>query len=177
MEFRLDCACGIPLKVSEAAAGGSVQCLCGRTVPVPQLTELRVRAGLPPYHISPEVLIEHQLASGELPPNRICVNCGGHTEGQAVIVTQCERAHVKARGDTPWIVFLISPLLYCLDRMWRSREVVVQGKDKIYRLPLPVCEACRPQLRRRRAVREWMRRIAVYDQLLDKFPDADLRVE
>ena len=85
MEFRVDCACGIPLKVTEASAGGSVQCVCGGTVPIPPLTELRVRAGLAPYHVSPEVLIEHLLEAGELPPDNYCVGCRQPTDESAAV--------------------------------------------------------------------------------------------
>ena len=40
---------------------------------------------------------------------------------------------------------------------------------------LAVCADCRPQLRSAVA-RDWMRRVPVYDQLLDKFPDAVVRL-
>jgi hypothetical protein len=178
MVFRIDCDCGIPLKVSEASAGGSVQCLCGRTVPVPQLTELRVRAGLPPYHIGPELLIEHLLLRGELPPTRACVECGNDTGDRVYVCAVCERARVRQSGGISWAVLLFGFLLFrALIRIWEERETTVLGKDKIYRLPLPVCAACRPRLRGPHVVREWLGRVAVYEQLLDKFPDADLNLE
>jgi hypothetical protein len=42
--FRLKCACGQHVTVSEGAAGVSVTCPCGLPVAVPELTELRQRA-------------------------------------------------------------------------------------------------------------------------------------
>jgi hypothetical protein len=42
--FRLKCACGQHVTVSEGAAGVSVACPCGLPVAVPELTELRQRA-------------------------------------------------------------------------------------------------------------------------------------
>ena len=44
MYFRLKCACGQHVTVSEGAAGASVACPCGLPVAVPDLTELRQRA-------------------------------------------------------------------------------------------------------------------------------------
>lgn len=41
MGFRLPCECGRRLPISEGAAGGAVQCSCGRTVMAPSLGELR----------------------------------------------------------------------------------------------------------------------------------------
>jgi hypothetical protein len=174
MEFRIDCTCGIPLKVSEASAGGAVRCTCGRMVPVPPLTELRVRAGLPPYHISPELLIEHLLRSGELPPDDHCLECGRPTDGLAFVVAECERAWVKGPGFFWYIIagWVLGPLL-AIALWWRRTEEPEYGKDKVYRLPLPVCPECRPNLRPRE-VREWMCRVGVYEQLLDKFPDASV---
>lgn len=179
MNFRVDCACGIPVRVTEASAGGSVQCLCGRSVPVPELRELRVRAGLPPYNVSPEVLIEHLLADGELPPDNHCVRCATPTEGRVHARAVCERTFSPRRSKmVAFLLMLLSPVLaiiYLRDRVQDREEP--HGRDKIYRLPLPVCAGCRDNLHGRHALEEALRVFAVYDQLLEKFPDADLRLE
>jgi hypothetical protein len=183
VNFRVDCECGIPLKVSEASAGGSVRCVCGRSVPVPPLRDLRVRAGLPPYNIAPEVLIEHLLASGELPPDKSCVECGAATDGAVRVITECERTMIP-RSGVPWpvgcLLLLFSPVLYLLFRAGTAVEdsgrVEEHGRDKIYTLPVPVCADCRPRLHRQ-TIQDTLRKIPIYEQLLDKFPDAVLRLE
>ena len=43
---------------------------------VPSLSELRTRAGLPTNAVSPEFVIEHLLATGDIPTGEGCVNCG-----------------------------------------------------------------------------------------------------
>jgi hypothetical protein len=73
MRFRVYCECGGHIVVSEAAAGAKLPCACGRTVSVPSLHELRVEAGLPPYNVSPELVIEAMLLSGEMPFDNRCV--------------------------------------------------------------------------------------------------------
>jgi hypothetical protein len=176
VNFRVDCECGIPLKVSEASAGGSVRCVCGRSVPVPPLRDLRVRAGLPPHNIAPEVLIEHLLASGELPPNKSCIECGTATEKMVYVVVECERIFIRTRGGFSWRVFLVSLFLPVRFWYWEPREEKEYGRDKIYRLPLPVCGSCRPKLSGR-TIADRLRQIPVYEQLLDKFPDAVVRLE
>jgi hypothetical protein len=176
MEFRVDCACGLPIKVTEAAADGSVRCLCGRDVPVPPLTELRERAGLPPYNIAPEVLVEHLLAAGELPPDDRCVECGTPTDGVVPVRVECERTFVRQSGGFSWKELLLFWLLPISIFFLQRREVREYGRDKIYRLPLPVCGGCRGRLSGR-TVRERLSAVPVYEQLLDKFPDAKVTLE
>ena len=44
MEYVVACTCGNVLPVSEAMAGSSLTCSCGRTVPVPSLSESPAQA-------------------------------------------------------------------------------------------------------------------------------------
>jgi tetratricopeptide (TPR) repeat protein len=44
MDYQIACSCGIVLSVYEGMAGSSIACSCGRTVPVPSLSELRGEA-------------------------------------------------------------------------------------------------------------------------------------
>ena len=41
MTFRLPCVCGGQVKVTEAMAGASATCACGREITIPSLNELR----------------------------------------------------------------------------------------------------------------------------------------
>jgi hypothetical protein len=53
MDFNVRCECGIPLLISEGAAGARVPCDCGRTVIIPSLDELRKQAGVRPPDPNP----------------------------------------------------------------------------------------------------------------------------
>ena len=94
MEFRIDCPCGEHVVVTEAAAGATLTCACGRPISVPSLWELRVAAGLPAYDPGPELLIQHLLAAGKLPGTKLCLGCGFETEQVFEVRTECERSHV-----------------------------------------------------------------------------------
>jgi hypothetical protein len=65
MDFRINYDCGKSVTVTEGAAGARMLCPCGRTITVPSVKDLRLQAGLPPYNISPELMIEHLLAAGQ----------------------------------------------------------------------------------------------------------------
>jgi hypothetical protein len=178
MEFRVGCPCGLAVTVTEAKADGEVKCTCGRAVRVPPLTDLRVRAGLPRYHISPELLIEHLLGSGELPPDKYCLDCYRLTDRVTFVTVECERLWLEKRTNVfvYAALLLVKPLLaVALLRKENRDHPQEYGRDKIYRLPLPVCEKCRAKLRPRRA-KKWLRRVAVYEQLLDKFPNAVVKL-
>jgi len=48
----------------------------------------------------------------------------------------------------------------------------VYGEDKIFYLPLMVCMPCQVTLKRPSILKECLRAVPEYRQLLDKFPDA-----
>ncbi|HEV3081469.1 MAG TPA: tetratricopeptide repeat protein, partial [Gemmataceae bacterium] len=47
MDYEVGCSCGNFIPVSEAMAGSSIFCVCGRTVQVPSLSQLRVGQAIP----------------------------------------------------------------------------------------------------------------------------------
>ena len=179
MEFRVDCSCGGHVVVSEAAAGSSRQCACGRTVPIPSLKELRLSAGLPAYNISPEALVEHILSSGELPCGPRCGHCGEETTAVVHVVTECERSWTKGHGELS-LGALILLWLFCpigiLVWYFSARERRVYGSDKIYALPLRVCSGCRGALHGEAAIKRCLAAVPAYARLLEKCPDARVRL-
>src|SRR5262245_33148332 len=102
MEFRVDCACGGHVGVSEGGAGSSRGVSGGRTVAIPSLKELRLSAGLPAYNVSPELLVEHILSSGEMPFGPRCGQCARETDEIVHVITECERAGAREPGGLPW---------------------------------------------------------------------------
>ena len=104
MDVHIDCQCGEYLLVSEGSAGATITCPCGRPLKVPSLKEFRLRAGLPAYEPSPEMIIQHQLLAGGLPPDRNCVHCGADTDQVVQVAVECEKAF--RTGGFSWGVFL-----------------------------------------------------------------------
>lgn len=177
MDFRLNCPCGNSIVVTEGSAGAAIECRCGRTISVPRLKELRLGAGLSPYQVSPELVIEQLLESGQLPGSDMCVVCGKETDETVTILTICEQSWTRRRGGFSWALFIVSAVFLPITIWhWQKRTDTVLGKDKVYPLPLPVCAACRPALQRRTAIKNSLRKIPDYGQLLDKFPRARVKI-
>ncbi len=176
MEFPVDCTCGARIMVREGLAGTRRTCECGRVLTVPSLHELRRGVGLPPYDVSPELVVEHLLLKGELPHDRSCACCGAETEQGVFVETECERLQVR-EGGVSWPFLVISGLLFgWWILLFNRKDRREYGKDKIYSLPLAVCRTCRPTLRGVREVKEALRHVPEYGRLLDKFPDAAVRL-
>jgi hypothetical protein len=178
MDFRVDCPCGSHLTVTEGSAGATVECRCGRPLAVPPLKQLRLRAGLPAYDLSPELVLEHHLAAGGLPADSHCVQCGVSTHEALHVVVECEKAIRK--GGFSWAAFLLSalfsPLAAIAHVVLPIEEEVQHGSDKYYTLPLALCEHCLKTFRTRSGLKQCLRRIPVYARLLEKFPDAKVHL-
>ncbi len=177
MDFRVYCRCGLYQIVTEAAAEGSIDCPCGLVVAVPTLREMRVQAGLPPFQISPEKVIEHLLLAGQLPGSKSCVQCATQTDNCIQVCVECERAWKDGQGVS-WSTVIVAVLFGWLFAYWAhaheratAREY---GDDKIYVLPLPVCSGCQPTLRGRKKLKQALSSISEHSQLLEKYPDAQL---
>src|SRR5437762_2353280 len=96
MEFHISCDCGKPHTVTAGDAGAKIPCVCGRTVIVPSLSELRRGHGLTLYD-APVLEIQRMLADHELPPAGGCVRCGVAAERVAVVVAECAKAPAQRR--------------------------------------------------------------------------------
>lgn len=175
MQYLMDCPCGESVTVSESAAGSTVACPCGRTLAVPSLRELRSRAGLPDALPPPEMAVEALLLAGKLPEEDRCVLCGAATEQSVCCAVECERARVDSGAPsavTRLVGFLTFGWLGLLVAEAARTEPRESGKDRIYRLPLRVCDACRPRLTGAAEARAALRRVRLYRRLLDKYPEA-----
>lgn len=173
-KFRVDCSCGDHILVSEGAAGMVFTCDCGKPIQVPSSIQLRASAGLKPI-IPPEEEIEQLLLSGTIPGNETCSFCGNPTRSVILVHTECERAF-KVGGATVFSsigLFAVRMLLLPF-RIWITETRVEQthGKDKVYVLPLYLCEQCQPASKDPAALKRCMSKIPEYRELFDKFPNA-----
>ncbi|MCI0685251.1 MAG: hypothetical protein L0Y71_24400 [Gemmataceae bacterium] len=174
MEHYIPCTCGDGVTVPETAAGTTVPCTCGRTVTVPSFRELRQRSGLGEPQPPAAMVIESLLLAQELPQERECVLCGIATDHVVSCRTICEQAYVET-GDRPWWQVLIAAvtfgwlfaLIFAADR----KPAQEFGNDRIYSLPLRVCDRCVPQLSNATAVKEALGRAPLYRRLLAEYPD------
>ncbi|HEV3078993.1 MAG TPA: hypothetical protein VGY66_04415 [Gemmataceae bacterium] len=175
MRYELDCACGASVTVAEAAAGTTALCRCGRAVVIPSLRELRRQAGVREPAVAPELMVESLLLAGKLPEEDHCVLCGVKTGTSICCRTECERARMVS-GQPSWWVYLAAVLTFgwlgAVFAKATAGEAREWGKDRIFSLPLRVCDACRQSLTSPAQLRAALCRVPLYRRLLNKYPDA-----
>ncbi|MCI0378601.1 MAG: DUF1922 domain-containing protein [Gemmataceae bacterium] len=177
MEYQIRCECGHVMAVPESAAGTSARCGCGRTLVVPSLRELRRRAGLSEPPLSPALEVEALLYAGRLPEEDHCVLCGAVTDHCIYCRTECERAYVTD-SKMPFLVRLFGGFLSGITFGWYvflgdEREPTVCGQDRVYALPLRVCNECAQALSPD-ILCDALSRVPLYERLLKKYPHAIL---
>jgi hypothetical protein len=176
MDFRIDCQCGAHITVTEGSAGATLTCACGRRLSVPSLPALRVAAGLTPEVLGPEQIVARLLAAGKLPGTKDCISCGFETDQVFDVFTECETQYRTSTGTPFWLRVITIVLLFPVIRIlyWGGGETEWHGRDTSFTLPVPVCEHCNRRLRRRKRLKQAMRRIPEYGPLLDKYPWAQV---
>ncbi len=138
MNYRVECACGEQIPVSEGMAGTAVPCACGRTVAVPTLAGLRRQAGMPDYYASPELFIPEMIARGEL-PGPGCARCGSPDAEAVPAFAECERAWVRRAG---WRVEAIVAVVFGV-LIFRKEPAQERGRTLTVPVPFKVCRGCR----------------------------------
>jgi hypothetical protein len=176
VDFNIDCPCGKQNTVSGGSAGATIVCACGQAITVPSLSKLREQAGLPPYDPGPLLLIQHLLATNQLPGTKLCAACGHETDRVVEVRAQCEKSYRTESNDRSFGVFAFWFLFFWPVLLFKSRRRTVNefGRDLVLSLPLPVCDFCRKSLKRRKAIKQAVQKIPLYGELLQKYPDAKL---
>jgi len=176
VDFKIDCQCGKQNTVSGGSAGATIVCACGQAIAVPSLSKLREQAGLPPYDPGPLMLIQHLLATNQLPGTNRCGACEQETDRVVEVRAQCETGYRTESNDRSFGEVLFWILVFWPVLLFKSRRRTVNdfGRDTVLSLPLPVCDGCRQSLGRRKAIKQAVQKIPLYGELLQKFPDAKL---
>lgn len=179
MDYQISCQCGDAVRVTEAAAGSRTPCRCGRMIEVPSLRELRRQSGSPQKAIPPEMEVETLLLAGRLPEEKDCVLCGTTTDHYVRCRTECEKAEVKEEPWPWWLWVLVLltcgvlvPLGAVVVLAGTKRQATEHGKDRVYDLPLRICNECQQQLTDEDEVKDAMWESPAYRRLLKKYPDA-----
>lgn len=170
--YPVTCECGTVHDVTGGQAGSAFPCGCGKTVEVPTLGALKRSVG--ESAVSADLEIEYRLAEKSLPVEDECVLCDLPTADTLPVSVVCERSEVKS--DVKWwywvflplgVWFVIGMLVAKLND--RKRQL---GRDVSFRLPVRVCEDCRPKVRTVADARDALRRSPLYARLLAKYPHA-----
>jgi hypothetical protein len=171
--FPVWCECGKTHQVPGSAAGTTIACDCRRNVEVPSFAKLKASVG--ESSVSIDLLLEQMGRNRELPIETNCVLCFGDTSSTLVANVECERERMSEKTTLVWYEILILPiswLLVVISYFKRQQYSRVIGKDMIFRLPIRVCESCKPELRNPNDIRDALGKSELYRQLLDKYPMA-----
>lgn len=175
------CECGYSLPISAASAGTLVPCRCGRQVKIPKLSELRRLSGQP---VDSLVGIADRLRTmyldKQLPPDRHCIHCQVKTDATLECWVECERARASSAGA--WenifgaLLLVLSPVKGLMYHAVRNgSEVEAIGNDLVVRTPLAVCGNCLPAMNRKPMhIRDLLRSVPLYGELLEAYPGANV---
>lgn len=143
--YSVDCECQQMLEVHAGQAGTTIACSCGRDVPVPRLSELRVRAGEGQFESGVTSKIERMVSTGELPHGHACVVTGFPTDDYVEIQVICER-ETYLPSDEPEVSgfgflaiggFLMLALASLITHLWKGLIELLRRIAESFRQPAP----------------------------------------
>lgn len=177
MTYPVTCACGKTHQVAGSAAGTEFVCDCRRTVEVPSYARLKASVG--ESAVSADFALEQHIQAGDLPLDRDCVACHRPTAHQIVATVVCERQRVSESGPRCYELMLSFALFGWIGAMIASRQRAsvkrAVGEDRMFPLPVRVCERCAAEFTTARAVRDALERTPLYASLLEKYPRSEIR--
>lgn len=113
----------------------------------------------------------------QLPPDTHCVCCQINTAETLECWVECERTYDRTgKGWAMAILFVWNLPLYLLARVFGGKSVhEVDGRELFVRTPLSICETCqRTTSHDSLTIRQLLLRVKLYQQLLEKYPHAQV---
>lgn len=176
--YEVRCECGRTIPVEARLAGSRASCFCGRSVVVPNLSQLRRAAGETAIPLNTVERIRLAIREGELPDNRFCPITGRAVDDTIWLHVQCERVMVRYRGGGWW-----SRLFFHLFLGWfalffdREKGRDEFGHDIAVEVPLAISSSARESLaaaRGPKALVDALRGTPLYRELLEEYPAAEV---
>jgi hypothetical protein len=172
LSAELRCNCGRTAIARAADAGGILNCECGQSVRVPNLSQLRTIAGSDAYVTNPAEAIRKAQREGNDPAGRACLLCNAPHPVIYTCLAVCEQSHAQKTnepdGMVRWIFLptVLNILLYFLNK---PTSIDRRGHDIEVTFGLPVCEPCTKIIGK-------PTRSKVYKELLDYYPGLALKI-
>lgn len=183
MEYSIRCPCGMSIPVAATQAGSEVSCECGMRVLVPPLSRLRMGAGQAAYEVGLPGKIRRMIATEELPWGDFCAYSGRPTKDAIDFLIECERSYSGSPGrgisSFPILTSIVNILGSVMFNIHIEEVLEVHGREVVLQVPLRVSSEWHEKVRRiksRRRLREMLRTVPVYAELLDEYPDAKIGV-
>jgi hypothetical protein len=178
--FSVDCSCGRTIEVKIADAGREIRCSCGTLNHVPALSGLRRNAGMPSYKIGIADRIIQKYNDGQLPLETNCVHCGMPTENTVVCSVECERT--RANGGGLWsnvFLLMLAPVWAWQQARKDFNDTEAVGREIVVNAPLRICVKCQSEIKKidkDRTLRNLLRKIPLYGELLCEYPQAAIHL-
>jgi len=181
MSYSVTCGCGEGHAVSATQAGSTLKCDCGRSIDVPRLSVLREFAGESPVPLNTIERIRAMIQSGDLPSGDICPYSGRPANSTLYVHVQCERSWV--RGGDSWnigtvIAYLLLGWIAALIASRESQPEEELGRETSVELPLRISSDVDSKvvaIRGQKKLKKLLRETPIYAELLQEFPDANVR--
>jgi hypothetical protein len=159
------------VNVELAQAAGETLCKCGQTIKIPSVSKLRELSGKGAYEASVIDTINRMMHMGELPAGDRCAVSGETTGDEIELYVQAEKVSEVGTSvaAAALVAVLCSPILALAMAIKPKREV---GRDTTVATPLRVAAKYHRRVSRsgQRALKRWLRSVAIYDQLLKEYP-------
>ncbi len=178
-QFTLDCQCGRAIAVAGSQAGSTVACECGAAVQVPSLGKLRESSGKGRYESGITDTVQRMVQTGELPGGHTCAVSGKPTDDVIeleIFMPRFFKGQEDPRKAPLIIMFGIWSLIYLA--LVQRTQFAEEGGTAV-QVPLRVARRSHKKVRRmsQRRLKQLLRTVPVYAQLLEENPDARISVD
>ncbi|MCA9194813.1 MAG: hypothetical protein KDB03_23745 [Planctomycetales bacterium] len=177
MQLTVECECGRKTPVTAAHCGGRVDCLCGRTLDVPRLRDLKIRNGI--SNLSTLERLTLVTKDGPFRDGVGCALCSVRQGRVYVIFLECQRPQVF--GESNWLTNMFVVAFGGLGRLLHlaeQRELTAHGDERNASFGMEICTDCVRQLaKRRRRLDLALGKIPEILAVLNDYPDARIHCD
>lgn len=175
--MKVSCDCGQPHPVNTTMAGMELSCPCGKTLRVPNLSQLR--------ELSSEARIVENFSNSFFRFERGCFACGNKETGPAHLKIQYEPEHSAVEVKPMQVASIISLLLFGIIGvigsvllLFRNTERIKINDAKVILLPIELCTLCRKKQKKelRALCASVLRKDELGSELYEDYPDLVVRV-
>ena len=182
MTYFVTCSCGKAIAVSESQACLEIPCRCGQLVSVPPLDRLRATHDRGASNAGIVGKIRQMISDGDLPWEDTCAYSGQRTTDRLDFVIECEGPGLGTKGRLSYLLDILASRIFgkLLIEVWRDALPADDGSRVVaVRVPLLVGAEYHGEvlaIRSQRRLREMLRCVPIYEDLLTEYPNAGITV-
>ncbi len=173
-QLLVECECGRKTPVTSAQCGGRVACLCGRSVDVPRLRQLRTENGLDNRSALDKLNVLGR--SGPIRSGVGCVFCSIRQGDTHEILLECQKPQII--GESNWVTNLIVIVFGGIGKLLHlaeQRQITASGDERLAQFAIEICTDCfERNARRKRQLKAAIRRIPEINDVFLEYPDSEV---